>query len=132
MSLEANLLPVTHAAGGTNLRRMEMEPVSRHVGNHILKTNNKDSYGIFITTYLHANVLSDFKCRKHVPYADSQTFDHYIPGMKITPLDTNDLKAIIRNGENYGSLYKRFEHAFKEEEAYQNPKEWYDQLVKLP
>ena len=70
LSLDANLLPITHAAGGeadivyeysatddypahtllleatladsTNQRRMEMEPVSRHLGNHLLRTNNKN------------------------------------------------------------------------------------------
>lgn len=159
LSLDANLLPVTHAAGGeadivyeytptknypahcvlleatltdsTNQRRQEMEPVSRHVGNHILKTNNNSSYGIFITTFLHANVISDFKARKHIAYADSQTFEHYIQGMKITPLDTKDLKNIIRNHITYKSLYQKFEKAYQQSDFYQNPKQWYDNLVKI-
>lgn len=72
LSLDANLLPITHAAGGeadivyeyqgcssypnhgllleatladgTNQRRMEMEPVSRHLGRYLLRTQNKNSY----------------------------------------------------------------------------------------
>ncbi len=159
LSLDANLLPVTHAAGGeadivyeydptsdypahhllleatladgTNQRRMEMEPVSRHVGNHLLRTGNKDSYGIFMTTYLHINVISDFKCRKHVPYFDVQNTDQYIAGMKITPLDTQDLKAIIAKGIKYKELYGRFEQAYREADDHPNPKEWYENLVCL-
>ncbi|MBR0287623.1 MAG: AlwI family type II restriction endonuclease, partial [Selenomonadaceae bacterium] len=77
LSLDADLLPKTHAAGGeadivyeypksavypahsllleatladrTNQRRMEMEPVSRHLGNHILRTHNLNSYCVFAT-----------------------------------------------------------------------------------
>ena len=42
---------------------MEMEPVSRHLGNHILRTNNKSSYCLFATNYLDMNVISDFQIR---------------------------------------------------------------------
>ncbi|MCD8290615.1 MAG: AlwI family type II restriction endonuclease [Prevotella sp.] len=80
LSLDADLLPKTHAAGGeadivyeyektryfpahtllleatladgTNQRRMEMEPVSRHLGQHLLRTNNPDSYCLFTTNNL--------------------------------------------------------------------------------
>lgn len=159
LSLDANLLPITHAAGGeadivyeysqsdsypehsilleatladgTNQRRMEMEPVSRHVGNHILRTGNSHSYGIFATTYLHLNVISDFKSRKHVPYFDSQDPDNFIPGMKITPLDTNDLRDIISMGLKYEDLYKRFENAYVHSDEYANPKQWYEELVRI-
>lgn len=80
LSLEANLLPKTHAAGGyadiiyeyeacsaypkhallleatladgTNQRRMEMEPVSRHLGDYRIKFNNPFDYSLFVSTYL--------------------------------------------------------------------------------
>jgi len=159
LSLDANLLPVTHAAGGeadivyeyrecsaypahnvlleatladsTNQRRMEMEPVSRHVGNHILNYGNTNSYGIFVTPYLHLNVISDFKSRKHTPYFDSQDEERYIPGMKITPLDTNDLKAIITSKIKYNQLYRKFEDAYQRSDSYPNPKKWYDETIKM-
>ena len=159
LSLDANLLPITHAAGGeadivyeypqcdsypahsvlleatladgTNQRRMEMEPVSRHVGNHILRTENSLSYGIFATTFLHINVISDFKSRKHTPYFDTQDEAKFIPGMKITPLDTDDLRNIIENGIKYEDLYNRFETAYQRADEYANPKQWYEELVKL-
>lgn len=159
LSLDANLLPITHAAGGeadivyeypqcdsypahsvlleatladgTNQRRMEMEPVSRHVGNHILRTENPLSYGVFATTFLHINVISDFKSRKHTPYFDSQNETKFIPGMKITPLDTNDLRNIIENGVKYEDLYNRFEEAYQHADDYANPKMWYEELIKF-
>ena len=80
LSLEANLLPKTHAAGGyadiiyeyeaclaypkhallleatladgTNQRRMEMEPVSRHLGDYRIRFNNPFDYSLFVSTYL--------------------------------------------------------------------------------
>jgi len=159
LSLDANLLPVTHAAGGeadivyeysqtedypahnvlleatladgTSQRRMEMEPVSRHVGNHILRTGNRHSYGLFVTTFLHANLISDFKSRKNTAWSDSQDFEYYIPGMKIIPIDTNDLRKMITGHIQYKELYRKFENAYQQIEAYPNPKKWYDDLIKM-
>lgn len=79
LSLDADLLPKTHAAGGeadivyeycateaypehtllleatladsTNQRRMEMEPVSRHLGRHLIRIENLNSYCVFATNY---------------------------------------------------------------------------------
>ena len=51
--------------------------------------------------------------------------------MKITPLDTKDLKNIIRNHITYKSLYQKFEKAYQQSDFYQNPKQWYDNLVKI-
>lgn len=124
LSLDANLLPKSHAAGGdadivyeydktttypkhillleatlsdkTNQRRMELEPISRHLGQHLLKNNNTNSYCVFITTYLDINVLSDFRYRKDFPYYDTNNSQKYIKGMKIIPLSTDILKNIIK------------------------------------
>ena len=123
LSLDANLLPVTHAAGGeadivwdykatevypehsllleatladkNNQRRMEMEPVSRHLGNHLLRTRNFNSYCVFATSYLNVNVIGDFRMRKNTIYCDVNNANSYIDGMKIIPLSTQDLRAII-------------------------------------
>lgn len=79
LSLEANLLPKTHASGGyadiiyqyeqtaeypkhsvlieatlatdNNQRRMELEPVSRHLGDYLLKYKEFNDYAIFISTF---------------------------------------------------------------------------------
>ncbi len=157
LSLDADLLPITHAAGGeadivyeysqtanypqhsmlleatladnTNQRRMEMEPVSRHLGNHLLRTQNYNSYCVFVTTFLHINVISDFRNRKNSYYFDSQDNTRFIQGMKIIPLDTNDLKQIIVQGKHYPELYERFENAYQSAEI--NPLEWYNNQVKI-
>ena len=82
-------------ADSTNQRRMEMEPVSRHLGQHLLKNGNLNSYCVFATNFLHINVISDFRSRKNTPYYDSQDYSKYVDGMKIIPLETAELKTII-------------------------------------
>lgn len=139
LSLDADLLPKSHAVGGdadivyeyddnkaypkhtllleatladkTNQRRMEMEPVSRHLGQYLLKNESKHSYCVFLTTYLDANVLSDFRHRKEQPYYDTSDPTKYVNGMKITPLSTDNLRKIIQNNKKYSELYSIFEQA---------------------
>lgn len=151
LSLDANLLPKTHAAGGeadivyeytatehypahtllleatladgTNQRRMEMEPVSRHLGRHLLRTRNMDSYCVFTTTYLDINVISDFRARKTTPYYDPQDYSNYVDGMKIIPLATSELKKIIENRKTYKELYEIFATAY---DSPLPPHEWYE------
>lgn len=157
LSLDANLLPITHAAGGeadivyeykatadypehsllleatladsTNQRRMEMEPVSRHLGNHLLRTGNLKSYCVFATSFLHVNVIGDFMNRKNAIYCDSQDEEKYIEGMKIIPLSTTDLRAIIMYDLKYRVLYKHFDKAFQN--ASGHPLSWYREFVNI-
>lgn len=153
LSLEADLLPRTHAGGGeadieywyeacpdypahcmlleatladgTNQRRMEMEPVSRHLGEHILKHENNNSYCVFSTTYLDRNVISDFRNRKTFSYYNKD-FTESVDGLKIIPLQTTELKTIIRNGLNYRTLYTIFDNAFNSIEPVPT---WYQKCV---
>ena len=150
LSLDADLLPRTHAAGGdpdivyeydkttsypehamlieatladkTSQRRMEMEPVSRHLGDHILESNNEKDYCTFITNYLDANVISDFRQRKSQYYYDRFDNNKFIEGMKIMMLETKLLKHILKNSINYEKLYFIFDNAFEKDEA---PLDWY-------
>ena len=106
LSLDADLLPKTHAAGGeadivyeysetesypehtllleatladsTNQRRMEMEPVSRHLGRHLIRTGNLNSYCVFATNYLDINVIADFRGRKSMPFYDTQYYSQSV------------------------------------------------------
>ncbi|MBR1951705.1 MAG: AlwI family type II restriction endonuclease, partial [Lentisphaeria bacterium] len=154
LSLDADLLPKTHAAGGeadivyeygetecypshtllieatladrTNQRRMEMEPVSRHLGQHLLRTQNLNSYCIFATTFLDLNVTSDFRYRKSMPFYDSQDSEKYVMGMKIIPLEISELKKIIINSKTYRELYPIFDQAFNSE---QPPHLWYKNCI---
>ena len=125
LSLEANLLPKTHAAGGyadiiyeyeacisypkhsllleatladgSNQRRMEMEPVSRHLGDYRIRFNNPFDYSLVVSTYLDKNVISNFRYRKIILYTrDEET----ITGMKIISMDTDSLKKIIEKELN--------------------------------
>lgn len=152
LSLEANLLPKTHAAGGyadiiyeyeactsypkhsllleatlaygNNQRRMEMEPVSRHLGDYRIRFNNPFDYSLFVSTYLDKNVISDFRYRKIIPYTrDEET----ITGMKIISMDTDSIKKIIENKVKYKYLYEVFD------KYYEMPLEtvdWHDGMIK--
>lgn len=153
LSLDADLLPVTHAAGrheditykyeatedypahtllleatlanSTNQRRMEMEPVSRHLGEYLLSHANEQAYCLFATTYLHFNVISDFRMRKSMPYYSSDG-TRSIDGMKIIPCQTMELKTIIQKQLPYAQLYQIFEQAYHTVIA---PNEWYKQEI---
>lgn len=159
LSLDADLLPVSHAAGGeadivwhyrdcpphypahdllleatladgTNQRRMEMEPVSRHVGTHLLRTRDAVSYGIFVSTYLDPNVISDFKSRRHTPFVNTRDTADLVPGMKIIPVDTELLASLLRSRRRYTDLYPLFETAYCTSDDWQNPVEWYRKMIK--
>lgn len=151
LSLDADLMPKTHAGGGmadivykyekedsypkhtllieatlsekVGQRSMEMEPVSRHLGEY-LSINDEPAYSLFIPTYLNSNIVSDFRMRKQGEYYanNSKTID----GMKIIPLQTSELKSIIKNGYSYGQVYNLFETAYQSE---QSPRDWYKQQI---
>lgn len=157
LSLDADLLPRTHAAGGDadivyeyapsaaypahsllleatlvnpgNQRNMEMEPVSRHLGNHLLRTGNGNSYCVFVTNRLHINVIADFRSRKGTPYYDTGDYSHYVEGMKIIPLEIAELKRIVEDEISYDSLYPLFERAFQ---AQTPVPEWYGAQLRAP
>ncbi len=155
LSLDADLLPKTHAAGGeadivyeyeasenypshtllieatlsdsTNQRRMEMEPVSRHLGQHLINTRNLESYCVFATNVLNINVISDFRSRKNTPYYDLHDYTQYVEGMKIIPLEISELKKIIQVSKTYKELYPIFEEAFN---STLPPHMWYENCIK--
>lgn len=155
LSLEADLLPKSHASGGeadivwkyeatdnypkhtllieatlsdkTTQRRMEMEPVSRHLGDYLLKNNNEIAYCIFVSNFLNPNVVSDFRGRKHLIYY-SMDGKQSIDSMKIMPLETEIIKIFLLLNVKYEQLYQLFDELFKsDKEAYS----WYkDEVVR--
>ncbi|MCI5523337.1 MAG: AlwI family type II restriction endonuclease [Spirochaetia bacterium] len=153
LSLEADLLPKTHAGGGeadlvfqyeaengypkhtllieatladsTNQRRMEMEPVSRHLGEYMFSHKGLNSYCVFITNFLHMNVISDFRNRRKMEYYGGKNGDEVINGMMITPLENELLVILLKNKITYPKLYKLFHEIHKSPLA---PKEWYEEL----
>lgn len=160
LSLDADLLPKTHAAGGeadivyeyaatesypahtllieatladgTNQRRMEMEPVSRHLGRYLLRTGNLHSYCIFVSPYLDLNVLSDFCSRKrtffYAPTAEADLDEPtWLRGMTIVPLRTGDIKALIEKHITYSRLYPDLSMGYDEYDK--PPHRWYKELI---
>ena len=121
LSLDADLLPKTHAGGGmadivyeykengypkhnllieatisesTGQRHMEMEPVSRHLGDDIIATNNENDYALFVAPNLEERLILDFRNMKSRFYPKPS--GEYIHGLKIIPMDTDLLKKIIK------------------------------------
>ena len=158
LSLDSNLLPITHAAGGeadlvweykrtndypehsllleatladsTNQRRMEMEPVSRHLGNNLVRSHNMANYCVFATNYLYINVLGNFRDWKHSTYYDPQDPSNKVRGMKIIPIETEDLKSIVRYHLTYAKLYVHFQKAYDSDEM-DDAQAWYEKYVNI-
>jgi hypothetical protein len=154
LSLEADLLPRSHAQGGvpdiaykfdktdaypahtllieatltenTNQRRTEMEPVNRHLGEYMLLNNDKNSYCVFISTFLHPTLVTDFRSWKDRPYYDKDYNNTETP-LKILPLKTSELQTILRSNLTYDQLYEIFDSAFKSDKAVEI---WYAQDIK--
>ncbi|MDD2376483.1 MAG: AlwI family type II restriction endonuclease [Clostridia bacterium] len=153
LSLDANLFPKTHAGGGkadivyeyknnisypehnmlleatlsesTNQRRMEMEPVSRHLMREVQENTNDNTYCVFITNYLHEEVSSDFRSRRTYNY---RVNENVRVGLKIICMQVSDLITIIDKQIRYNNLYSLFENAYKDKEI--NDLDWYKIMIK--
>jgi hypothetical protein len=153
LSLEADLLPRTHAAGGnadieyiyeqtavypahtllieatladnSNQRRMEMEPVSRHLGEYILSSGDRNAYCVFVSTFLHPTVVGDFRSWKSRPYY-GRGYESTEVGLKILPLATAELQTILEKRVNYTALYPILEAAYQSDEPVPT---WYERDV---
>ena len=149
LSLDSNLLPKSHAVGGeadfvfdykthvlmievtltekTNQRRAEMESVSRHLGNLLLNLKGEKqgkSFGIFIAPYLDKNVLNDFRSRIFCYFENEQ---NHIRGMKILPLNTQDVVKILHSERSYDSLVPHFEALFESQNEWGS--RWYENEI---
>ena len=153
LSLDANLLPKTHAAGGTadivyeynktndypehkvlleatltestSQRKSEMEPVSRHLMREIQENDNDDTYAVFVANILQEEVLSDFRSRKNYQFRGKNSVKS---GLKIISLSIRDIIKLINIKIQYSKLYKIFDEAYKDTNI--NDLEWYEKLVK--
>lgn len=153
LSLDANLLPKTHAAGGTadivyeynrneeypehkvlleatltestSQRKNEMEPVSRHLMREIQENDNDNTYAVFVANILQEEVLSDFRSRKNYQFRGKSSVK---TGLKIISLSIQDIIKLINVKVQYSKLYVIFENAYKNTEI--NDLEWYEKLIK--
>ena len=153
LSLESDLLPKTHAGGGeadivwkyaatddypchtllleatladgTNQRRMEMEPVSRHLGEYLLAHEEEEAYCVFVTTSLALQVIADFRGRKHIGYWKREgDEERSVDNMKIIPLKTEAIKTFLHLGFQYAQLYDIFSKAYASD--VKSPSQWYE------
>ena len=155
LSLDANLLPRTHAMGGesdivykysqtsdypahslliectllrgTAQRHNEMEPVSRHLANYMLN-HDANAYCTFVSNNLHPSVVSDFRMRKNGRFYPNND-NEYVANMKILPLHTQELKELVIKGMTYKELYKIFQTAYLANDILA-PQQWYDIYIK--
>jgi hypothetical protein len=153
LSLEADLLPRSHATGGnadieykygetpnypahcllleatlaesSNQRRMEMEPVSRHLGEYILRSGDENAYCVFISTFLHPSVVGDFRSWKNRAYY-GRDYVSTNEALNILPLATSEIQAILEHGIGYDRLYSIFESAYRSNEPVPT---WYEMEV---
>ena len=153
LSLDANLLPKTHASGGTadivyeysrteeypehkvllevtltestSQRKNEMEPVSRHLMREIQENDNDNTYAVFVANILQEEVLSDFRSRKNYQFRGKSSVK---TGLKIISLSIQDIIKLIKVKVQYSKLYGIFENAYKDTEI--NDLEWYEKLIK--
>lgn len=154
LSFEADLMPRTHAQGGgadiifefeksdtypehdmlieatladgTNARRMEMEPVSRHLGTHVLETGNHSDYCVFVAPEIDVNVANDFRFRKQSGYWGKN--EEYAP-LKIIPIDIVQVKQLVEKNSTYPDLYELFETAHNSDEHM--PLKWREEIANL-
>lgn len=153
LSLDIDLLPKSHASGGqadiiykyeqsqalpkhtllieatlsdsTTQRRMELEPVSRHLFNTIKESGNLADYAILVSTTIHHSILSDFRGRKN--QETSLDGEFFVDGLKILPIDTNMIKSMLYNKLNYDNIYQIFEDAHQSELTLKNG--WYKTML---
>ena len=153
LSLDANLFPKTHAAGGTadivyeynknniypehkvlleatltestSQRKNEMEPVSRHLMREIQENDNDNTYVVFVANILQEEVLSDFRSRRNYQFRSKNFIK---TGLKIISLSIQDIIKLINVKVQYSKLYEIFENAYKNKEI--NDLEWYEKLIK--
>jgi len=69
--------------------------------------------------------ISDFRQRKDAVYYNNDGTE-YITGMKILPMQTTELKTLIKFDVRYPQIYKMLDMAYRSDGA---PKEWYENSI---
>lgn len=132
--LDANLLPKTHTAGGQadivvrckdkdylieatlsdndGQRKMEAEPVPRHLAKHILKVN-PNSLALFVAGQLDRNNLVVLRNYKYSPwyYSDEDS----VETMNILPLSVSNMIYLLKHETNFNKLENKFETVLNSE-----------------
>lgn len=150
LSLDAKLLPRRFAGGGQsdiiykyedghdvllevtlsnkeNQRKMELEPVSRHLGRYMLENGN-NHYAIFIAPFLDPNVLVGLRSYSKLNYYQSSNTDNFVSNLKIFPLDIDNIICIIENNISYVKIKELVESSFISDEF--DGLKWYNSEIK--
>jgi len=147
LSLNANLLPIRFASGNQadiiyeltdediiievtlttneNQRRMELEPVIRHLGKY--KLNKKNAFAIFIAPYLDPNVLVAFRAYKDLNFYDVKDSSIYVKGLDILTLSIDDLICLIDKNLDFNEFIKIKDSLLNEKEI--DGVKWYKNSV---
>ena len=148
LDLEANLLPRRFAAGGmpdllfeydnhnlmieatltnnSNQRRAELEPVTRHLGNKRLESE-QETYALFVAPYLDPNVLVNFRAYKNLRYYDTSNPNEFAENLIIIPLNIQDLIYLLNNNMSYNDFKKRVFDAYESSEL--DGYNWYKNIL---
>jgi len=150
LSLDAKLLPRRFAGGGQsdiiykysshhllievtlankdNQRKMELEPVSRHLGRYMIENGN-EHYALFIVPYLDPNVLVGLRAYSKLNYYNTSNTDEYVSNLKIIPLEIDDILHLMEKDIKYDFFYDNIV-----ENSYLNPEfdgfKWYKNILK--
>lgn len=150
LSLDAKLLPRRFAGGGQsdiiykysshhllievtlankdNQRKMELEPVSRHLGRYMIENGN-EHYALFIVPYLDPNVLVGLRAYSKLNYYNTSNTDEYVSNLKIIPLEIDDILHLMEKDIKYDFFYDNIV-----ENSYLNSEfdgfKWYKNILK--
>lgn len=129
-SFDNNLKPIQHAGGGIadvifkyedhdlileatltndeNQRKLEMEPVPRHVARYRNEVRN-ETYCIFVAPFIDPNVAVVHRAFKNLPYYVKDKNGNYkaINGTSIVPFAIKDLQKVIEYSIKTDSLYNQ-------------------------
>ena len=126
--LDSNLLPKTHTAGGKadivvrwkekdylieatlsendGQRKMEAEPVPRHLAKHILEIN-PNSLALFVASQLDKNNLVVLRNYKFSPWYNND--GKIVETMSILPLSVSNIIYLLKNETNFNKIESKFE-----------------------
>lgn len=155
LSLGPDMLPKTHAGGGEadivwqymatptypahtllievtmaekdNQRKLELEPVPRHLGDYIFDHKGSLAYCLFATNHLNPSVLSHYRQFRlgedYVRDWDSEP----IKNMKIIPIETRLIVEMLRRSWTYQKVYGIFDDHYCSTET--DARKWYKLLA---
>lgn len=154
-SFDNNLKPVQHAGGGIadvifkyedhdlileatltndeNQRKLEMEPVPRHVARYRNEVRD-ETYCIFVAPFIDPNVAVVHRAFKNLPYYVKDKNGDYkaINGTSIVPFAIKDLQKVIEYSIKTDSLYSKMKKKIFEpiiNDTNDNGYIWYKEIV---